>query len=167
MNNLFRLQLHCCNHSYLKINPLPSIPIKSPIPCAAAAKSTRRLKSDAISAGESSPSPVNWSRRMVMFGAASLVFLIGVDDDHSSKALALGPEGPLMEEFWDNMRRYALYVLTVSTGALYTLLQPIVELLKNPITALLILAIFGGGFYLVSQVVTAMVGLSDFSYDYN
>ncbi|KAE8652901.1 hypothetical protein Csa_022671, partial [Cucumis sativus] len=27
-------------------------------------------------------------------------------------ALALGPEGPLVEEFWDNVRRYAIYALT-------------------------------------------------------
>lgn len=104
---------------------------------------------------------------MVIFGAMSVglaLFLMGFDDH---KALALGPEGPLMEEFWDNMRRYALYALTVSTGAIYTLLQPIVELLKNPISAILILAVFGGGIFIVSQVVTAMVGLSDFSYDYS
>ncbi|KAL0353312.1 UNVERIFIED_CONTAM: hypothetical protein Sangu_0912500 [Sesamum angustifolium] len=105
--------------------------------------------------------------RMVIVGAMSLgvaLFLMGFDDQ---KALALGPEGPLVEEFWDNMRRYALYALTVSTGAIYTLLQPILELLKNPISAILVLTIIGGSIFIVSQVVTAMVGLSDFSYDYN
>lgn len=104
---------------------------------------------------------------MVIFGAVSLglgILLMGFDDH---KALALGPEGPLMEEFWDNMRRYALYALTVSTGAIYVLVQPIVELLKNPISAVLIIAILGGGFFIITQVVTAMIGLSDFSYDYN
>ncbi|KAK6149641.1 hypothetical protein DH2020_017166 [Rehmannia glutinosa] len=105
--------------------------------------------------------------RMVVVGAVSIglaLFLMGLDDH---KALALGPEGPLLEDFWDNMRRYALYALTVSTGAIYALLEPIVELLKNPISAVLILVIIGGGFFIVSQVVTAMVGLSDFSYDYS
>ncbi|CAL5071850.1 unnamed protein product [Urochloa decumbens] len=81
-------------------------------------------------------------------------------------ALALGPEGPLVEEFWDNMRRYALYVVTVSTGVAYTVLQPIVELLKNPITALLIVAVLAGSGFLVSQVLNAMVGNSDFIYRY-
>ncbi|CAO1939438.1 unnamed protein product [Urochloa humidicola] len=81
-------------------------------------------------------------------------------------ALALGPEGPLVEEFWDNMRRYALYALTVSTGVAYTVLQPIVELLKNPITALLIVAVLAGSGFLVSQVLNAMVGNSDFIYTY-
>lgn len=44
-------------------------------------------------------------------------------------ALALGPEGPLVEEFWDNVRRYAIYALTVSTGAIYTILHFILELI--------------------------------------
>uniref|UniRef100_A0A2P2MEP7 Uncharacterized protein ycf33 n=1 Tax=Rhizophora mucronata TaxID=61149 RepID=A0A2P2MEP7_RHIMU len=104
--------------------------------------------------------------RFVILGAASLglaLLLMGMDDQ---KALALGPEGPLVEEFWDNVRRYALYALTVSTGALYTVFQPIVELLKNPISAVLILIIFAGSIYIVSQVLYAMVGVSDFSYDY-
>ncbi|KAL3850954.1 hypothetical protein ACJIZ3_012836 [Penstemon smallii] len=117
------------------------------------------LKSERFSNGHS---------RKVVLGAMSLgvaLFLMGFDDH--SKAMAFGPEGPLVEEFWDNMRRYALYALTVSTGALAILLEPIFELLKNPISAVLVLVILGGGFFIVSQVVTAMVGLSDFSYDYN
>lgn len=97
-------------------------------------------------------------------GAASiglLMLLMGQD-----KAWALGPEGPLMEEFWENVRRYALYALTVSTGAVYTLFQPIIELLKNPISALLIVIIFVGSFFIVSQILSAMVGVSEFAYEY-
>lgn len=93
-----------------------------------------------------------------------VMFLMSIDDNQ--KALALGPEGPLVEEFWDNMRRYGLYVLTVSTGVLSAIFEPIVELLKNPISAILILVILGGGFYIVSQVVSAMIGVTDFSYEY-
>ncbi|KAL8528086.1 hypothetical protein ACS0TY_005778 [Phlomoides rotata] len=105
--------------------------------------------------------------RMARVGLVSVgiaVFVMGLEDH---RAFALGPEGPLVEEFWDNMRRYGLYALTVSTGAIWALIQPIWELLKNPISAVLILVILGGGFFLVTQVVTAMVGLSDFSYDYS
>nr|CAD1832324.1 unnamed protein product [Ananas comosus var. bracteatus] len=99
-------------------------------------------------------------------GGASLSFgllllLIG-----PQQAWAFGPDGPLVEEFWDNMRRYALYTLTVSTGALYTVFQPIVQLLKNPVTAILILLIVVGSGFLVSQILSAMVGISDFSYKY-
>ncbi|CAK9156816.1 unnamed protein product [Ilex paraguariensis] len=109
--------------------------------------------------------PAEYSR-IVILGAVSLglaLFLMGIDDQ---KALALGPEGPLMEEFWDNMRRYALYALTVSTGFAYTLFEPIFELLKNPISAILILTIIGGSVFIVSQVVSAMVGVTDFNYEY-
>ncbi|CAI0374336.1 unnamed protein product [Linum tenue] len=98
-------------------------------------------------------------------GLAAALYLLFVDE-HGSKAMALGPEGPLMEEFWDNVRRYALYALTVSTGALYTVFLPIWELLKNPISAILVLVIFAGGFYILTQVVSAMAGLTDFDYSY-
>ncbi|KAL0738177.1 hypothetical protein Bca4012_014387 [Brassica carinata] len=92
-----------------------------------------------------------------------MALVMGMD---AEKAMALGPEGPLMEEFWDNVRRYGLYALTVSTGALSAVFEPIFELLKNPISAVLIVIILGGSFYIVSQVVSAMVGVNEFAYDY-
>ncbi|TKY53936.1 Ycf33 family protein [Spatholobus suberectus] len=98
--------------------------------------------------------------RIVIMGAVCVGILAVVLSEQ--KALALGPEGPLVEEFWDNVRRYGLYALTVSTGALYTIFRPIVDLLKNPISAIFILALFGGSIYIVSQVLSAMVGVSDF-----
>ncbi|KAK3433560.1 uncharacterized protein LOC104428156 [Eucalyptus grandis] len=106
--------------------------------------------------------------RKVVLGAVSLgiaLLLMGFEDHHN-KALAFGPEGPLAEEFWENVRRYALYALTVSTGAIYTILQPILELLKNPISAVLILLILGGSTFIVYQVVATMVGVNEFAYDY-
>ncbi|KAF3451865.1 hypothetical protein FNV43_RR07961 [Rhamnella rubrinervis] len=141
-----------------------------------AAKSNRTSKSLLVelkpkrqnpSKTELSQFSTNGNSRFLIVGAVSVglvLFLMGVNDQ---KALAFGPEGPLMEEeFWDNVRRYALYALTVSTGAIYTITQPILELLKNPISAILILTILGGGIFIVSQVLSAMVGVSDFSYDY-
>lgn len=92
-----------------------------------------------------------------------MALVLGMD---AEKAMAFGPEGPLMEEFWDNVRRYGLYALTVSTGALSAVFEPILELLKNPISAILILIILGGGFFIVSQVVSAMIGVTEFPYDY-
>ncbi|KAE9609528.1 hypothetical protein Lalb_Chr07g0176961 [Lupinus albus] len=100
---------------------------------------------------------------VIIGGAVCLGMMVFMTEE---KALALGPEGPLVEEFWDNVRRYGLYALTVSTGAIYTILQPIWELLKNPISAILVILIFGGAFFIVSQVISAMVGVTDFSYDY-
>ncbi|KAJ8437617.1 hypothetical protein Cgig2_005368 [Carnegiea gigantea] len=101
------------------------------------------------------------ARSLVIAGAASVgvMMLLMMDKE----AWALGPEGPLVEEFWENVRRYALYALTVSTGFIYTVVQPIFELLKNPISAVLVLIIIGGSIFIVSQILSAMVGVSDFS----
>ncbi|MBA0811254.1 hypothetical protein Gohar_003175 [Gossypium harknessii] len=104
--------------------------------------------------------------RFVVVGAVSMGLALLLMEADVQKALALGPEGPLMEEFWENVRRYALYALTVSTGALYTIFLPIVELLKNPISAILILVIMGGSLYIVSQILSAMFGVTDFTYTY-
>lgn len=144
------------------IKPVPIQTLKRP-------KETKPLRLRCNSSKTEKP-PIefsNSSTNLVALGAVSVgvALLIMGFDEH--KALAFGPEGPLVEEFWDNMRRYALYVVTVSTGALYIVFQPILELLKNPISAILILAIVGGGIYIVSQVLSAMVGVSDFTYDYN
>jgi hypothetical protein len=93
----------------------------------------------------------------------TLALALSVD---AGPAMALGPEGPLVEEFWDNMRRYGLYALTVSTGFAWALVQPIYELLRNPITAVLIIIVIAGGAVLTSQVINAMSGNSDFVYMY-
>ncbi|GMH19444.1 hypothetical protein Nepgr_021285 [Nepenthes gracilis] len=108
----------------------------------------------------------NGYSRIVIIGAVSLGSVLLFMGLGEQKAFAWGPEGPLMEEFWDNMRRYALYVLTVSTGVAYAVFQPVYELLKNPMSAILVLTIIAGSIFIVSQVLSAMVGVSDFSYDY-
>lgn len=164
-------------HLHLQfIHPHPKFPQKPkpnlvnggrPISSTLGSRSTKVLSLKASKEQPAAAKPAIPSKsRVLIVGAASLglaLLLMGFEDH---RAVALGPEGPLMEEFWDNMRRYGLYVLTVSTGAIYTLLQPIVELMKSPVTALLVIVMIGGGIFVVSQVVTAMVGLSDFSYDY-
>ena len=110
--------------------------------------------------------------KWVIMGSTSLglalVFLgLGFIEGHEMKAMALGPEGPIVEEFWDNMRRYGLYILTVSSGAIYTILLPIIELLKNPFSALVLVVVVVAGVYLISTVLGAMTGVSDFSYQYS
>ncbi|XP_050370713.1 uncharacterized protein LOC126788740 [Argentina anserina] len=123
--------------------------------------------SQVISMSEDGSGNEKLSSRFLIVGAVSVgvaMLLMGMDDQQ--KAMALGPEGPLMEEFWDNVRRYALYALTVSTGALYVVIQPIYELLKNPISAILVLVLLGGSFFILTQVVSAMIGDTDFNYQY-
>lgn len=104
---------------------------------------------------------------ITLTGVAASILMMMMGIGNNDKAWALGPEGPLMEEFWENVRRYGLYALTVSTGVLYAVFQPIFELLKNPISAILILLIIGGTLFIGSQILSAMVGVSDFSYQYS
>ncbi|KAF5742848.1 hypothetical protein HS088_TW09G00909 [Tripterygium wilfordii] len=168
-------------------NPIPNspflIPIKTkrlsleqPIPASISSANSNSKRTRCLEVlkprcqkhSKSNPVQVssNGYSRFVAFGAVSVGFallLMAIDDQ---KALAFGPEGPLVEEFWENVRRYGLYALTVSTGAIYTIVQPIFELLKNPISAVLVLIIFVGGIFIVSQVLSAMVGISSFSYEY-
>lgn len=144
----------------IKTTSYPKLSINKPLKLELVPKCQKALKENPLQVSPQGNS------RVVILGAVSLglvLFLMGMDDQ---KALALGPEGPLMEEFWENVRRYGLYALTVSTGALYTIFQPIFELLKNPISAVLVVIILGGGIFIVSQVVSAMVGVTDFTYDY-
>jgi len=94
----------------------------------------------------------------------SLVFaIICLPDEH---ALALGPGGPLMEEFWDNVRRYGFYFFTVVSGGLYSLAKPLLDLMKDPSTQILVAVVVIGTFYLMYLTVSTMLGLNDFVYEY-
>jgi hypothetical protein len=86
--------------------------------------------------------------------------------DADMRALALGPGGPLMEEFWDNVRRYGFYFFTVVTGGLYSLTRPLFDLLKEPSTQFLVVIVVVGTFYLLYLTVSTMLGLNDFTYQY-
>nr|XP_010939251.1 uncharacterized protein LOC105058136 [Elaeis guineensis] len=156
------------NSSLLKPKP-PAPTAKSPPSLKPSPKPTfgDRPKSTNTIEDELIEAPTEGIPRWMLLGGVSIglaFLLLGIDGQQD--ALALGPEGPLVEEFWENMRRYALYTLTVSTGVIYTILQPIVELLKNPISAILIIIVMVGSAYLVFQVLSAMVGISEFSYKY-
>ncbi|KAM0839188.1 hypothetical protein ACQ4PT_060474 [Festuca glaucescens] len=119
-------------------------------------------KKDLANGGRTCELPT-WALIGGITAGVALALALSVD---AGPAMALGPEGPLVEEFWDNMRRYGLYALTVSTGFAWALVQPIYELLRNPITAVLIIVVIAGGAVLTSQVINAMSGNSDFVYMY-
>jgi hypothetical protein len=100
--------------------------------------------------------------------AFSLLLAMGMMAFGSTEsALALGPEGPLLEEFWDNMRRYGLYFLTVATGGIYSILEPVFSLLRNPVTAVLTIAVITGSLYLLYLTLNIMLGISAFDYKYS
>ncbi|CAM6101716.1 unnamed protein product [Calypogeia fissa] len=86
--------------------------------------------------------------------------------DVDMRAIAMGPEGPLLEEFWDNMRRYGLYFVTVVTGGVYQLVKPIIDALRNPLTTVLVIIIVSGSLYLVGLTVSAMLGVNEYYYQY-
>ncbi|KAL1194687.1 hypothetical protein V5N11_031507 [Cardamine amara subsp. amara] len=180
MMSLPKLKLSCVqphlhfnsSRSLVAAQAYPSSSIRNRTSCVIRCGSARRrllAKSNRSSKLEKAQQPLGLERhwRHAVVGGVSvglmMVLVLGMN---AEKAMALGPEGPLMEEFWDNVRRYGLYALTVSTGALSAVFEPIFELLKNPISAILILVILGGSFYIVSQVVSAMIGLNEFAYDY-
>jgi hypothetical protein len=96
--------------------------------------------------------------------AAATTERVSLDGD--MRALALGPGGPLMEEFWDNVRRYGFYFFTVVTGGLYSLTRPLFDLLKEPSTQFLVVIVVVGTFYLLYLTVSTMLGLNDFTYQY-
>lgn len=104
----------------------------------------------------------SWEMILLGFGVG-VWFFVGSEQS----ALAFWPEGPLVEEFWENMRRYGLYFFTVGTGAIYTILKPIYELLKNPLSGVLVIVIISGIFYLLYLTLSAMIGISEFSYQYS
>lgn len=87
--------------------------------------------------------------------------------DSDLRALALGPQGPLLEEFWDNMRRYGFYFLTVLSGGIYSLLEPLLSLLKNPLTAVLTVLVISGSIYLLYLTLNTMLGINAFDYNYS
>ncbi|XP_024525504.1 uncharacterized protein LOC112344632 [Selaginella moellendorffii] len=96
--------------------------------------------------------------------AHAAIDLHGSTDGRNLGDLAMGPEGPLLEEFWDNMRRYGIYFLTVATGGLYSIFKPIFDLLSNPVTGVLAVIVIVGGLYLVYLTLSAMLGVSDYPY---
>ncbi|XP_010434835.1 PREDICTED: uncharacterized protein LOC104718734 [Camelina sativa] len=183
MMSLPKMKLSCLqphlhfssNRSFEIAQAFPSSSIRNRTSCLVRCGSARRRlisKRSRSSKLEKAPAPQpqglerHW-RHAVVGGVSvglMMALVLGMD---AEKAMALGPEGPLMEEFWDNVRRYGLYALTVSTGALSAVFEPIFELLKNPISAVLIVIILGGSFYIVSQVVSAMIGVNEFAYDYS
>ena len=83
----------------------------------------------------------------------------GVDLDMT--ALALGPEGPLVEEFWENVTRYIAYFFTVASGGAYAIVKPITELLRKPITAFFVIIALGGGAVITWLTLSSMLGLSE------
>ena len=81
----------------------------------------------------------------------------------SSDAATAHPIADIAEntDFWANVLRYISYFFSVLLGTAYVAIKPIINLLKRPTTAVLVI-IGGAALYLfVSTTVGAMLGLND------
>jgi hypothetical protein len=64
-------------------------------------------------------------------------------------------------DFWANVLRYVSYFFSVLLGTAYVALKPVVELLKRPTTAVLVVAGAAVLYFFVSTTVSAMLGIND------
>eukprot|EP00892_Ulva_mutabilis_P003776 jgi/Ulvmu1/1770/UM118_0009.1 len=78
-----------------------------------------------------------------------------------SPVVDLSSEAPI----WENIVRYIQYFFSIMLGTGYVMLKPIGRLLKNPITAVFVIAGIVGTFYFVKITVNAMLGVEDL-FDY-
>ena len=95
---------------------------------------------------------------------------------HSAETLpqivaALPPPAPLFDvsaetPIWENIVRYGQYFFSVMLGTGYVMLKPFAQLLKQPVTAVLLIGSVVGLFYFVKTTVNAMLGVDDlFQYE--
>lgn len=65
-----------------------------------------------------------------------------------------------MQEFFQNVSRYPRYFITFTLGVLYSLLEPLLPLLKRPSTAIALVALLVSMFMFLSFTLRAMLGLN-------
>lgn len=67
---------------------------------------------------------------------------------------------------WENLVRYAQYFFSIMLGTAYVMLKPFAQLLKNPLTGILLIAgVIGLGFF-IKTTVNAMLGVEEL-FEYN
>lgn len=65
-----------------------------------------------------------------------------------------------MEEFLNNVSRYPRYLISVSLGVLYTYIEPLIPLLKRPITAIPLIGFTASFVAFIVLTLQAMLGLN-------
>lgn len=67
---------------------------------------------------------------------------------------------------WENILRYIQYFFSIMLGTGYVMLKPVGRLLKNPVSAVFVIAGIVGTFFFVKTTVNAMLGVEDlFEYE--
>jgi uncharacterized membrane protein YgdD (TMEM256/DUF423 family) len=65
-----------------------------------------------------------------------------------------------MQNFWNTVSKYPIFVTGVILGVFLNALKPLAPLLKNPITAIALVGLFVGSLVFVGLTLKAMLGLS-------
>jgi hypothetical protein len=65
------------------------------------------------------------------------------------------------DEFWSNVLRYIRYFFTVTSGGLYALASPFLNLFKKPTTAVLAVCVAIGAVFVLQFTLNAMLGISE------
>lgn len=63
--------------------------------------------------------------------------------------------------FWENVLRYVQYFFSIMLGTGYVMLKPFAQLLRNPITGVLVIGGAVALVYAIKITVTAMLGVDD------
>jgi len=66
----------------------------------------------------------------------------------------------MFDGFWDNVFRYPRYFITVLLGVFLNTFEPLMPLLKRPITLIAILGFFASTLVFITFTLRAMLGLS-------
>lgn len=65
-----------------------------------------------------------------------------------------------MQNLWNNVSKWPLFVLGTILGVLLNAVKPLVPLFKNPVTAIALVGIVVGGLAFVAFTLRAMLGLN-------
>jgi uncharacterized membrane protein YvlD (DUF360 family) len=66
----------------------------------------------------------------------------------------------MFDGFWDNVFRYPRYLVTIVLGLLLNTFEPLMPLLKRPITLIALIGLFVGSVFFMTLTLRAMLGLS-------
>lgn len=65
----------------------------------------------------------------------------------------------LMQNFWNTVSKYPIFVTGVILGVLLNALKPLAPLFKNPVTAIALVSLFVAGFAFIGFTLRAMLGV--------
>ncbi|MFM7447714.1 MAG: DUF751 family protein [Leptolyngbyaceae cyanobacterium] len=64
-----------------------------------------------------------------------------------------------MESFWATISKYPAFIIGAVLGVFFNAANPLIALLKNPITAIALIGVIGAGLACIGFTLRAMLGL--------